>query len=451
MEYEPFDFDKLDALLSDLEHDKKPEPEEMRTIRFDSSAAVHAAQTPAQSVPAPAPQPADLFQHADYSDDPYSGWPQPETAPHGHARADRPSHSSALRTSSRTARPVQEESPVKKAKPRRAPDADVPRKRVAVLEDEPPEQDAPAPRKKHRVLKTLLFLMVLCGALLVAILKFNFLQPLADSSAGLGARKTGASVILLAGTDKGGSRTDTMMLAYLNVVSGECNLLSIPRDTLVNAGYNVPKLNACYGVNGGGKEGMEALMDKVQAIIGYRPDGYLLTDLDSFVSLVDLMGGVEFDVPQDMYYQDPTQNLSINLTAGEQKLDGEQAMGLVRYRYGYATADIQRTSVQRDFISACMAQWLTVKNVVKFPAALALVQTSLETDLNAGNLIWLAGALKRCGTGNMETMILPGGGQAISGGSYYVLSAPAVADAINASCNPYQADVRADRLGIRTY
>ena len=77
----------------------------------------------------------------------------------------------------------------------------------------------------------------------------------------------------------------------------------------------------------------------------------MLVNLEAFRETVDLVGGVEFDVPQDMYYQDPTQNLHIDLKAGKQLLDGEKAMELVRFRKGYASQDIQRTKVQQEFLN----------------------------------------------------------------------------------------------------
>lgn len=83
-------------------------------------------------------------------------------------------------------------------------------------------------------------------------------------------------------------------------------------------------------------------------------------------------------------------------------------MGLVRYRSGYATADVQRMSVQRDFVSAAIDQWASLKSIPKLPQALALVQSSLTTDLSTGNIVWLAGALLRASTENMVTETLSG-------------------------------------------
>ncbi len=462
MEYQPFDFDKLDALLRECEalSGDSPPPDRESSGR------------------ARAPHPID----DGFGDpDPFSGWPslEPDSSQILPADPDllaahHPSRESAaqrrITESSPRRRRYDEEAP--QSKPRKKSSSNrhtkqqaAPSRRRREAEDEPPrrrryeppesdelEEDdwetPPQKKKKHRFLKVLLVLILILAGSLFAILKFNLFQPTADTGT-LGARKTGASTILIAGTDDGGSRTDTMMLVYVNAVSGELNLLSIPRDTLVNASYSVPKLNACYGVNGGGEEGMEALMDKVEAIIGFRPDGYVLTNLDAFIDLVDLMGGVEFEVPQDMYYNDPAQDLYIDLKAGLQTLNGEQAMGLVRYRSGYATADVQRMSVQRDFVSAAIDQWASLKSIPKLPQALALVQSSLTTDLSTGNIVWLAGALFRANPENMVTETLSGSGCWWNGGSYYALDPAGVAEMVNTYCNPYEQEVTTADLQIR--
>ena len=75
------------------------------------------------------------------------------------------------------------------------------------------------------------------------------------------------------------------------------------------------------------QDGMARLSKRLGAMLGFELDGYVLVNLEAFRETVDLVGGVEFDVPQDMYYQDPTQNLHIDLKAGKQLLDGEKSHG----------------------------------------------------------------------------------------------------------------------------
>lgn len=268
--------------------------------------------------------------------------------------------------------------------------------------------------------------------ILLAALLFLFMGSQPTKGDGL----AGHSTILIAGTDAEGYRTDTIILLSVDKTSGDVSLLSIPRDTHVDAPYDVPKINSACGYGGGGKGGMEELMTQVTKLIGFRPDGYALIDLDAFVKIVDLMGGVDFDVPMDMHYYDPTQGLNINLSAGFQHLSGEEAIQLVRFRSGYAMADITRTEVQRDFVQAAMEQWFTAKNALKFPLLLGIVASGTETDLSIRNITWLGRGAMACDLGAITTDILPGAPQYIGSGSYYVADPGAVDSLMRERYNP---------------
>lgn len=315
-------------------------------------------------------------------------------------------------------------------------------------------QPPAAPKKKHRrkhgffkfLLGLLIVLLLLAGGAFLWLR--NFVKP-PQSRDSIGTRKPNAATVLLCGTDEEGTRTDTMMLLYLNPDEKAVNLVSLPRDTLTHtaSGYDA-KLNSAYGRNNCGEEGMEALLDYVADIIGYRPDGYMLISLDAFVDIVDIMGGVEFDVPMDMFYEDPSQDLYIDLQEGLQKLDGYDAMGLVRFRKGYADQDLGRVDIQRQFISACMDQWLKITNVAKLPKVLSTVQTSSTSDLTTGNILWIALSAWRSGLGNVQTATLPGYADMLDGVSYYILDPEGVADTVNSTCNPYEKTIYAEDLNI---
>lgn len=309
----------------------------------------------------------------------------------------------------------------------------------------PPESGGKKVRRIKKLIITLFILLLIVGA---GSYFFLARQPMAQTG-GLGERKAGVSTILLAGTDGDGMRTDTIMLLNINSLSGQVNLVSIPRDTLVNGGYSVPKINSAYGWAGEGKSGMEELMERVTEIIGFRPDGYLLINLDSFVELVDLMGGITFDVPVDMQYSDPAQDLYIDLQSGEQTLSGEQAMGLVRFRSGYTLADLERVNVQRDFVCAAAEQWVNLKNITKIPGLLAWYGGNVTTDLSVGNMAWIGLSLLRADLDMAQTETMPGTARNISGGSYYCLDTAAVVETVNTLLNPYQEAVTEAGVQIR--
>ena len=315
--------------------------------------------------------------------------------------------------------------------PRRAP-------RQKRWEDGEP---APPKRRKKRgcgcLLWLLVILAVLGGLAYGALRLFGSLTKRPSPS----ARKPGVSTVLIAGTDDGGLRTDTIMLVTIDEKEKTYNVLSIPRDTLTNAPYNVPKINGAYGYYGCGEAGMTALLDLVEDCVGFRPDGYVLIDWNGFEALVDTMGGIDFEVPMDMDLD------GITLTAGTQHLDGAAALTVARFRAGYSLADLQRVQVQRQLIASALDQWLTIPNLLKVPAAVKCVNENTLTDLNLLNLLWLARDLKVCTAGVNET--LPGSAQMIGDGSYYVLDPSAVCDLVNQYFNPYQREITTDDLNIR--
>lgn len=328
-----------------------------------------------------------------------------------------------------------------------------PQKRKKKPEPEPEYdyyEEAPEPKgKKHHFFRNfVIFLVILALALAAAVLLVLPKQPKASTGT-LGSRKEGVSTILIAGTDAGGVRTDTLILLTVDQSGRTVSLVSVPRDTLVNGGYTVPKINSVYGANNGGVEGMDMVMTRVAECIGFRPDGYVLIELDAFVDFIDALGGVEFDVPVDMFYNDPSQDLYIDLKAGTRKLSGEEAMGLVRFRSGYADADLGRVQVQRQFLSAVMDQTASLKGVLKSPKLLNVLLDNAYSDMTVPNYLWLARAILLSDLKNVQTATLPGNARNFSGGSYYVLDPTSVAQTVNTYCNPYQKDVTTEDLNIR--
>ena len=249
-------------------------------------------------------------------------------------------------------------------------------------------------------------------------------------------RISGRSTVLLCGTDEDGMRTDTILLLTLDRNEGSIRLLSIPRDTYAPA-YYVPKINSAYGAVGGGEKGMEQLMEQVKNVVGFMPDGYALVNLSAFVEAVDLLGGLDFDVPMDMDYDDPDQNLFIHLKAGEQHLTGEQLMWVVRFRSGYANADIGRTEVQRAVMKTAMKQWLRPKTLAVLPGLWRIYQENLTTDLSVRNIVWMARVLLKGMSGDIEANVLPGYATMAGDASVYMIDTYA-ASAILPDYSPYK-------------
>ncbi len=256
--------------------------------------------------------------------------------------------------------------------------------------------------------------------------------------------------ILLMGTDDDGTRTDTIMIGRLDVKNHTVALLSIPRDTLISGNYNVPKINSVYGGAGKGVKGIEALQRKLAQILGFETDGYVMVNLDAFIELVDLVGGVEVDVPVQMDYEDPSQNLYIHLKPGVQKLDGKQAMGLVRFRKGYATQDIERTHTQQKFLKALAKKCMSIGSIGKINGFTKIFMENVTTDLTIGNVAYFAQELLKCDFDNMFTYTLEGEAVMVNGASCYALYQNKNLKVINEQFNPYETDITAANVSIYT-
>lgn len=280
-----------------------------------------------------------------------------------------------------------------------------------------------------------MLVLVIVGGLIL------FVRP-PEAGSGLGQRKSDTATILICGTDADGTRTDTMMLLYLSGSERQVNLLSLPRDTYtITSSGKAAKLNSAYGRNGTGEEGMDVLLDYVQDIIGYRPDGYILVDFTLVPQIVDIMGGVDVEVPMDMDVDD------IFLTAGYQHLSGDQVLALLRFRKGYATADLGRIQVQRTVMKAAMEQWLSPTHIAGAGKAVSLLENGSISSLGTGNYLWVAKALV-LGMSNFRNDTLPGYADYRDGVSYYILNKSEVAELINGSYNPYKTAISADILNI---
>ncbi len=263
------------------------------------------------------------------------------------------------------------------------------------------------------------------------------------------SRKEGVYTFLLIGNDQGNGNTDTMIVGALDTVKGELNLVSIPRDTLVNVSWSVKKANTILAFRG---RGMEGLVDGITDLIGFRVDSYISVDLEAFTALVDAIGGVYFDVPMNMNYDDPTQNLHIHVPAGYQYLTGQQAVGVVRFRSGYAAGDIKRISVQQDFMKALAKQCLSASALASNIDDYAKIfKEYVETNLTVGNIVWYGQQMLKLTNEDIHFHTVPENyNDSVRGGSYCTIYLNDWLTMINEKLNPFKEDVTAANLNILT-
>ena len=214
--------------------------------------------------------------------------------------------------------------------------------------------------------------------------------------------------------------TDTIMVASYNPNTQTANLISIPRDTFTgkykSKATASQKINALYNLYG-----PEKTLEAVNEITGLDIQYYVVVKTEALIELVDAIGGVEFNVPIDMKYDDTSQDLHIDLKAGEQKIDGKKAEQLLRFRhsnYGkngmttypteYGNDDFGRMRTQRDFIVATLKQTLKPGNIFKLGQILEIANKNVETNLELSFVKDYIPYAVEFDTDNMQTATLPG-------------------------------------------
>lgn len=263
-------------------------------------------------------------------------------------------------------------------------------------------------------------------------------------------RVDGIYNVLVVGTDKVGLNTDTILVASLDSKNNRINIMSIPRDTMSNVSRKVKKINSAYSIDAkDGKGNIDSLKKEVKYLMGFDVDSYVVVNLSAFEELIDAVGGVKINVPKAMNYDDPYQNLHIHIPAGEQVLNGEQAVGFCRYRSGYAEGDLGRVKAQQTFIKALINQVATPSIITKVPQLSQIVLDNMETDLSAGEILWFAKeALEVDMENDMQTFILPGEPRWAYSLSYYIPDGTKVLEVVNENFNPYEEELTMADLNI---
>ena len=234
-------------------------------------------------------------------------------------------------------------------------------------------------------------------------------------------RKTlGEFQVLLMGvsTDQEGvALTDTIIVASYNPNTQRAVLLSIPRDsytgTNVKRATAADKINAIYNLTRDPMKTVEAVNDLTGLDLQY----YAIVQTEALIELVDAIGPIEYYVPIDMDYDDPTQDLHIHLEEGLQEIDGEKAEQLLRFRKNndntsfpaeYGDNDIGRMRNQREFLTAVIEQTVKLENITKLGTILDIASRNLITNVDFNALKDYLPYAVEFSTENLLTESLPG-------------------------------------------
>lgn len=306
------------------------------------------------------------------------------------------------------------------------------------------------PKRKLRYGRFLLFLLCFCailaGGFWLGSQFFAVLNPpkvpavAADSDIAGDALLNQRINVLILGTDDGDSefkdapkRADVMMVASFNPANSEVALLSLPRDTRVTIpGKGTDKINHAYAYGG-----VDLAEKTVAQLLPIPIHHYVLLDWQGFISAVNIIGGVDYYVEQDMDYEDPYAGLTIHLEKGFQHLDGQMAGEYVRFRHD-ELGDIGRVQRQQRFLKAVTEELFSVHNILKLPALLGTVNQYMTTDMDEFTLLRLANTFRVLGREKINTQMLYGEFKTIGGVSYWVTDENKVEQALTDLKIPYK-------------
>jgi len=219
---------------------------------------------------------------------------------------------------------------------------------------------------------------------------------------------------LVAGTNE--NLTDTIIFGKYDTVNNKLYMMSIPRDTYTtNELCNGHKINAIYR----GKN-LDAFLEEIETILDEEIDYYAIFDNTFVKEVVDTVGGVEIYVPQRMYYVGGDPQIVIDLEEGNQVLDGEKAEQFLRFRSGYANADLGRVEAQRSFIKAFMQTMLKTENITNIPKVVKVALANTKTNATTREIMKYADEIKELDLEKIESITMPNSPQYIDGLSYVI-------------------------------
>ena len=257
-------------------------------------------------------------------------------------------------------------------------------------------------KKKHKVLKIVLSILMII-VIVIGCIFGKYVYDAGGSISGavmnivkdvLGDQDPVFILVMGVSEDISVELTDTIILIGYNPDTNQAFMLSIPRDTFVGkseasaGGYD--KINALYQTN------PEKTVAAVEDLTGVKIDYYVTVKTGALVKIVDIIGGVDFDVPMNMDYDDDSQDLHIHLKAGEQTLNGDQAEQLVRFRHNnngssysseYGDNDIGRMRTQREFIKVVGNKLITTNDVDKLKEIAKTVFENLSTNMSLSTVL----------------------------------------------------------------
>lgn len=242
--------------------------------------------------------------------------------------------------------------------------------------------------------------------------------------------------ILLLGVEK--DINDTLILMSVDTAAREVSLLSIPRDTYVAGDYKTPKVNQIYKSYDESRR-VDAVREALRGMLGFAPDYYFILDEATLATMLDAVGSLSFDVPKEPAYH--------SIGSGTKSFDASNAFDLFRFRKDWTDVETDPPRVQRDFLKALFAQFLSDKEAIgKHCIAISEIA---DTDLSLGQIAYLAYMLADYDFEDAFSRALPGGEIEADDEVFYQVDTEDAVDMLNERFNPLEKDLTVYNVSFR--
>jgi LCP family protein required for cell wall assembly len=271
-----------------------------------------------------------------------------------------------------------------------------------------------------------------------------------DEEVSVVTRNENQFTFLLMGIDEH-ANTDAILVARFDVEEKTLELVSIPRDTLVNVSWNLKKVNSIHAfmrhqnrnAQNTDELAMAATIDHFRNLLGFHVDFMITVNTNAFVRLIDAIGPVQFNVPASVNVD------GVRVSAGNQRLNGQQALAVVRSR-AYANHAIGRDYTQQEFLMAVANQLIANRSSLRFDDMIDIFFRNVRTDIPLNNLIYFAREFLQLNTDNISFGMMPGAIDSVGRQSYITVLTDEWLEVINSKLNPFDRDIVYEDLSILT-
>jgi LCP family protein required for cell wall assembly len=216
----------------------------------------------------------------------------------------------------------------------------------------------------------------------------------------------GDTNLLVVGLDnvEGSHRTDTILVVHISPKDKKVNVVSIPRDTIMEVpGIGLTKVNHAFAYGG-----IYLTRRTLEDFLGIKIPFSVAINIDGLAKVIDTLGGLTINVEKRMYYVDYAGGLFVDLYPGLQHLNGRQALGYVRFRHD-PTGDMGRILRQQKFMQALARKIITKKDVLSAPKVIMSLLSNINTNMSVRQILGLSLAMRQSfDIGNIEMTSIPG-------------------------------------------